>query len=91
VSDRDHHGRIMGRKGVALRRRRLDANPLCADCLPGRVTTATRVDHIKPLALGGLDVDENTRNLCVPCHDKRTREQFGQRQKPSIGADGWPT
>lgn len=35
------------------------------------------VDHIKPLALGGLDVDENTRNLCDPCHVEVTAEQFG--------------
>ncbi len=35
------------------------------------------VDHIVPLAKGGLDVDENTRNLCDPCHVKVTAEQFG--------------
>ena len=48
-------------------------------------------DHIKPLALGGLDVDSNIRCLCQSCHSDRTREQFGQRQRQAIGADGWPT
>jgi 5-methylcytosine-specific restriction protein A len=48
------------------------------------------VDHIIPLALGGTDEDSNTRNLCKPCHDEVTAEQFGHRQKRAIGPDGWP-
>lgn len=43
----------------------------------GRVTVATVVDHIKPLAHGGEDIDDNTRNLCDPCHAFVTAEQFG--------------
>ncbi|QIG81885.1 HNH endonuclease [Sphingosinithalassobacter tenebrarum] len=42
----------------------------------GRTEPAVEVDHIKPLALGGLDVDENTRNLCEPHHRAVTAEQF---------------
>ena len=41
-------------------------------------------------AKGGEDVDENTRNLCTPCHDEVTAEQFGHKQKQAIGTDGWP-
>ena len=89
---RNNHGRIQGRKGQALRKRRLWAEPLCRDCLEqGKVTEATVPDHIKPLALGGTDTDDNIRCLCGPCHDKRTAEQFGHRVKPTIGVDGWPT
>jgi 5-methylcytosine-specific restriction protein A len=82
--------RIRGRKGVALRRRRLWASPLCEDCKAKGLTRAATVpDHIKPLALGGEDVDSNVRCLCADCHRKRTAEQFGHKPKPIIGLDGW--
>lgn len=85
--------RLRGRAGVAQRNRRLArSNRLCERCLAkDRVTAATVVDHIKPLALGGDDSDENTRNLCDPCHDEVTAEQFGYRKRVTIGLDGWPT
>lgn len=83
--------RLRGRRGMEQRQRRLDRDPLCADCRThGFVTIATRVDHIVPLSKGGPDTDENTRNLCEPCHEKRTAEQFGFKQKQTIGTDGWP-
>ena len=84
--------RIRGRKHGVLRTRRMARSKwLCEDCqAQGRTTAAQVVDHVKPLALGGQDVDENTRNLCHECHDKRTAEQFGRRQKQAIGDDGWP-
>lgn len=87
------HGiRIRGHKGVALRKARMRRTHwLCEDCLAsGATSAATVVDHICPLSLGGKDVDENTRNLCDPCHEKRTAEQFGFTLKPTIGLDGWP-
>ena len=84
--------RIRGRRGVALRKRRLMAEPLCRMCkAEGRITAATVPDHIKPLALGGEDVDSNIRCLCASCHDKVTREEFGLKAaKQAIGEDGWP-
>ena len=84
--------RIRGAKGQKLRARRLArTNGLCEDCqAEGRVTLATVVDHIVPLAHGGAESDENTRNLCKSHHDARTAEQFGFRQKIGIGLDGWP-
>ncbi len=65
---------------------------LCEDCqAKGIIRRADVVDHIKPLALGGPDTDENTRNLCHECHRHRTAEQFGHRApRPTIGTDGWP-
>lgn len=85
--------RIRGRQGQALRARRLHrTNYLCEDCLrEGRSQVAKAVDHIKPLALGGEDIDSNTRNLCDPHHAKRTAEQFGHKHKVEIGEDGWPS
>ena len=83
--------RLRGRAAVEQRKRRLTrTNGLCERCLPKLVRAATVVDHIKPLALGGSDEDGNTRNLCKPCHDEVTAEQFGHRLKQEIGRDGWP-
>lgn len=85
--------RIRGRKGMALRKRRLWDEPLCRDCADKGITTeAYTPDHIRPLALGGTDTDANIRCLCRECHAKRTAEQFGHTQRPkvTIGVDGWP-
>ena len=86
--------RIRGHKGVALRKRRMErSNWLCQDCLnssPRVIRAADVVDHIVPLALGGDDVDDNTRNLCHACHEVRTAEQFGRPSPKSFGLDGWP-
>jgi 5-methylcytosine-specific restriction protein A len=56
----------------------------------GRVTAAVTPDHIRPLALGGTDTNDNIRCLCQPCHTKRTAEQFDRKIKQEIGPDGWP-
>lgn len=87
--------RIRGRKGQSLRSRRMArSNWLCTDCLNSRprvIRQADVVDHIVPLALGGDDVDDNTRNLCHDHHAVRTAEQFGHKApKRETGEDGWP-
>ena len=88
---RQTHGRIMGRAGVALRKARLSREPLCEDCKArGKVTPSTVPDHIKPLALGGTDTDDNIRCLCDDCHRIRTAEQFGHKGSIRTGLDGWP-
>ncbi|HEX8553183.1 MAG TPA: HNH endonuclease signature motif containing protein [Sphingomonas sp.] len=87
--------RIRGRAGQKARARRLArTDGLCERCVElDRCTVATEVDHIKPLALGGEDVDSNTRNLCKPHHDEATVRQFGHRDRSAIGVDraGRPT
>lgn len=87
--------RLRGRAGVAQRLRRLKrSNGLCEMCLAeGLTRPADVVDHIRPLALGGLDVDDNTRNLCDPHHKRVTIEQFGHqvaRGTRGITASGRP-
>jgi 5-methylcytosine-specific restriction protein A len=75
-----------------MRKRRLaSTDGLCEHCLANdRVTIATVVNHKIPLARGGLDVDENTENLCTPCDEIATAKQFGLRHRSEIGEDGWP-
>jgi 5-methylcytosine-specific restriction protein A len=42
---------------------------LCQPCLKrGRYTEAQEVDHVIPLASGGLDVVSNQQAICKPCH-----------------------
>lgn len=83
--------RLRGRAGVAQRDRRLKrTNYLCEMCLPSRIVPADVVDHIKPLALGGEDTDDNTRNLCHRHHAEVTAVQFGTKPpKRQISVDGW--
>jgi len=65
--------RIRGRKGVALRKARLATEPLCRHCKAEGITTvATEVDHIKPLSLGGEDIDTNCQSLCYQHHIEKT-------------------
>lgn len=56
-----------------LRKRFLDAHPLCEQCKAnGRYTAATEVHHIKPLADGGTNDENNLMALCKPCHSRIT-------------------
>lgn len=84
--------RIRGRKGQELRHRRLlRTSYLCEMCQAKGITRiADEVDHITPLAKGGQDIDENTRNLCQEHHLQVTAEQFGHRKRVTTGLDGWP-
>ncbi|WP_229848372.1 HNH endonuclease [Streptomyces melanogenes] len=45
------------------------------------------VDHVRPLSLGGEDVDSNVQVLCHGCHQLKTRTEFGtlRRGIPATG------
>lgn len=44
---------------------------------------ATEVDHVRPLALGGADTEENRRPLCNGCHVQAgVGQNFNGRQPP---------
>ncbi len=65
--------RVRGRKGMAMRRRRLQRRPLCAHCsTSARPVAAEEVDHIVPLHAGGTDTDDNVQCLCRACHAAKT-------------------
>lgn len=71
--------RIRGRKGQALRKRRLEREPLCRHCaVKGLVTASTVPDHIIPIKEGGDDVDSNIQCLCDQCHAIKTAFEAAQ-------------
>lgn len=83
--------RIRGRECVARRSRLLERSPLCETCLSkGIVTPATIADHRVALVRGGEDEEHNLSALCHQCHEEKTRVDIGARERPTIGADGWP-
>lgn len=51
----------------------------CASCLRFFLPSQLDIDHIKPLALGGEDVEENVQPLCKSCHKTKTAMDFGKR------------
>jgi len=79
--------RIRGRALQRLRHRLLSASPICVRC---RTALATEVDHILALANGGGNEDDNLQCLCAGCHELKTLEDLGQKQRMDIGEDGWP-
>lgn len=96
--------RLRGRPGQRQRARRLArTDGLCERCAGlgrwqgqslNRVTVATIVNHIVPLAHGGSDDDENTENLCRPCDRVVTAEQFNLTRSGGLGGcdlSGMPT
>src|SRR5512139_2048447 len=73
-----------------LRKRKLNANPLCEYCPPGMVTEATEVDHIKAIENGGHRTAwENLKSSCHECHSRKTLyvERLGKDRVPVKGCD----
>ncbi|WP_420706102.1 MULTISPECIES: HNH endonuclease [unclassified Streptomyces] len=48
-------------------------------CLRFALPSQLDIDHIKPLALGGEDVEDNVQCLCKSCHKAKTAMDFGKR------------
>lgn len=71
------------RRWQRLRRMVLAQQPFCVACeREGRVTPATDVDHIVPLADGGRDEWSNLQPLCHSCHSRKTAAAGGRGAKP---------
>lgn len=83
--------RIRGRRLQRIRADHFRLHPLCVRCVErGIVRAATQLDHRVALVNGGTDTPDNRQGLCDDCHETKTREDLGQRIRPSIGVDGWP-
>jgi 5-methylcytosine-specific restriction protein A len=75
----------------------LAREPLCRSCATsGRVTPATELDHIVPVAKGGTDDVLNLQPLCRACHETKTLADVGAaprgcdaRGLPSDGRHWW--
>jgi 5-methylcytosine-specific restriction protein A len=71
-----------GREHDAMRRRVLDEEPLCRECLKvGRVEETKVADHIIPKAEGGTDERENYQGLCRPCSTAKTARESGRARR----------
>jgi 5-methylcytosine-specific restriction protein A len=73
----------------ALRRLKLDADPMCVACeRNGIVTPANEVDHIVPVSTnpdGMFDYD-NLQSLCKSCHSRKTRNEINaDRGRQALG------
>ena len=80
-----------------LRLQLLRAEPLCRSCRrAGKIVAATDVDHIQPVADGGMPWDcNNLQPLCHSCHSKKTNatDGGGWQRKHDRAVDpltGWP-
>ena len=86
---RDPSPRIRGRRLQAIRKHVLAASPLCVMCkASGRVTLATEVDHIVALVNGGEDSHENRQALCAPCHQVKTAQDCGYKERAKFDEQG---
>ena len=65
--------RTSGRRLQKQRAELFAREPMCRECRKhGRLSIATIRDHIRPLAEGGTDDDDNIQPLCLPCSDAKT-------------------
>ncbi|MFE2747802.1 HNH endonuclease [Streptomyces scopuliridis] len=49
----------------------------CDWCLGDFPADGVDVDHVRPLSLGGEDIDSNVQVLCHGCHQLKTSTEFG--------------
>lgn len=83
-------GRLRGRKLQAARLRIWSANPHCARCgklvaFPG----GFELDHITALHKdGSTNDDENLQVLCPSCHQVKTAQDCGYKERAKFDAQG---
>jgi len=73
-----------GRAWRRIRAAYIAGHPLCEQCkAAGRLTPATEVHHVVPLADGGTHDDTNLMSLCKACHSSITAREGGRWQSQS--------
>ena len=81
--------RITGRRLQRIRKQVFGEQPICVACkAKGRVTVATQVDHIVALVNGGEDDHDNRQALCTPCHQVKTAQDCGYKERAKFDAQG---
>jgi 5-methylcytosine-specific restriction protein A len=76
------HSRGYDRRWQVIRHSVLSESPLCILCQKhGRVTAASEVHHIIPLAKGGTHDYNNLMPLCKSCHSEITIRESGYNAK----------
>lgn len=76
--------RITGRRLQKINAMILRSNPICVMC---NTKPAIEVDHIIPLAEGGLDTVSNKQGLCNDCHNIKTKQEAERGRKRAMGVD----
>lgn len=76
---RERHRFYQSKQWLEARAAYLAAHPLCVDCnSAGMFVSATVVDHIKEVKVGGSRLDSsNFQSLCASHHAKKTRRDGG--------------
>ncbi|GLV21989.1 hypothetical protein TomMM35A_18420 [Sphingobium sp. TomMM35A] len=75
-----------GREHERMRSIVLNEEPLCRPCQEaGRVTAATILDHITPLAEGGSKERENMQPICRDCHAAKTAKEAQRARRRNSG------
>tara|TARA_R100000655_G_scaffold91646_1_gene132471 strand:- start:61 stop:393 length:333 start_codon:yes stop_codon:yes gene_type:complete len=66
----------------ALRNYFIQKNPICKICQSkGIIKSAQCVDHIKPITIGGSQVDiNNLQSLCNSCHAKKSSREGAEKR-----------
>ena len=82
-------GRLRGRKLQAARLRIWSADPHCARCgklvaFPG----GFELDHITALHKDGSNDDENMQVLCPSCHQSKTAQDCGYKERAKFDEQG---
>ena len=81
--------RITGRRLQRIRKQVFAEQPICVACkAKGRVTVATQVDHIVALVNGGEDHADNRQALCASCHQVKTAQDCGYKERAKFDAQG---
>ena len=71
--------KLYGQTWRKVRDRYRAAHPLCERCLErGWMTPTQEVHHVKPLAQGGTNDDDNLTALCTSCHSEITAREGGR-------------
>ena len=73
-------GRRYDRRWRKIRDEYAAKHPFCEECFKNKRLTKTQiVHHIKPLAEGGTNTEDNFEALCWSCHNKKHPERGSGR------------